>query len=228
MKLSPSLFWCLIVSSQSKKKKTKKKIRALFFLFLVWCQWCFSALRYFRAAENLSLAYWIEFFWLLISELLLLFAVISGELELASTASVNSSCLITEKGERGGPGRFWGTQAHQNMYDRKKQRKTGLRELGMKLGSSYPGREGAWAWLKSCETASMHCWDPGGWETFPCWLGLQRNGDLQSWSYRAEIPHALCWIKSLPWLSGGIKSLLWLSLPYWTWDVVKNKPESLS
>lgn len=70
VKLSPSLFWCLI----TEKKNPNKQTKALFFLFLVWCTWCFCELRNFRAAENLSLAYWIEFFWLLISELLWLFA----------------------------------------------------------------------------------------------------------------------------------------------------------
>lgn len=70
VKLSPSLFWCLITEKKTPNKQTK----ALFFLFLVWCKWCFCELRNFRAAENLSLAYWIEFFWLLISELLWLFA----------------------------------------------------------------------------------------------------------------------------------------------------------
>lgn len=112
MKPSPSLCWRLIIE--------KKKIEALFFLSLVQCQWCFSEWRPFRAAENFSLAYWIEFFWLFISQLLLLFA----ESFWWAGASFDSICqqflFNYRKGERGGPGRFWGTQAHPNLHDRKK------------------------------------------------------------------------------------------------------------
>lgn len=109
----------LLYSGVSSQRK-KKKIKALFFLSLVQCQWCFSELRSFRAAENFSLAYWIEFFWLLISELLLLFAESFWQAGTGFDSICQQFLFNYRKGERGGPGRFWGTQAHPNLHDRKK------------------------------------------------------------------------------------------------------------
>lgn len=171
------------------------------------CQWCFSELRSFRAAENLPLAHWI----LLTSHFWAPFIICWKFLASWNWLRQHLSTVLVQLQRRGRGKVLRDSEGHRLT----KICMTGKNKEKQDLVSLAQ----SWAAVTLAERVTKCCWRVV--KLSACISGIQgdRKHFLAAWDWReggigsadpqrAEISHPLCWVKSLPSSADGIKPLL--------------------